>query len=177
MCLVGNTSQARAAVLVLVDIVPRINKLGGAKIREFMNRHVDGFATLTDAADAVHAYNPHRMRPANADGLMKNLRRRVDGRFYWHWDPRLIKGADGVEPPFEIEQLTRSADAVRIPTLLVRGLRSDIVTDEGVADLRSRIPHMEVIDVPGAGHMVAGDKNDAFNQGVVEFLRRQMPVT
>ena len=174
--LVGSRPQTEAAVLILVDIVPRINELGGAKIRAFMNSHVDGFASLAEAADAVHAYNPHRARSVNADGLMKNLRRRVDGRLYWHWDPRVIKGPDGIEPPFELEQLTRAADTVRIPTLLVRGLRSDIVTDEGVADLRSRIPHIEVLDVPGAGHMVAGDRNDAFNQGVFEFLQRQIPM-
>jgi pimeloyl-ACP methyl ester carboxylesterase len=63
----------------------------------------------------------------------------------------------------------------RIPTLLVRGMNSDIVTDDGVADLRRRIPALEVADIGGAGHMVAGDRNDEFNAAVIEFLTRVMP--
>jgi hypothetical protein len=29
-----------------------------------------------------------------------------------------------------------------------------------------------VVGVAGAGHMVAGDKNDAFNEAVIEFIAR-----
>jgi pimeloyl-ACP methyl ester carboxylesterase len=47
--------------------------------------------------------------------------------------------------------------------LLIRGLESDVVIDKGVADLKRRIPVLEVFEVRNAGHMVAGDKNDAFN--------------
>ena len=32
------------------------------------------------------------------------------------------------------------------------------------------MPHAQLVDVAGAGHMVAGDRNDAFNGAVVEFL-------
>jgi pimeloyl-ACP methyl ester carboxylesterase len=49
---------------------------------------------------------------------------------------------------------------------------SDIVSDEGVRELRELVPHAEVVDVAGAGHMVAGDKNDAFNDAVIGFVGR-----
>lgn len=81
---------------------------------------------------------------------------------------------DGVEPPLPTEQLASAANHVRIPTLLVRGLKSDIVTAAGVKDIKERIPHIELCDVPGAGRMVAGDQNDAFNQGINEFLHRHL---
>ena len=174
--LVGNHAEPVASALVLVDIVPLINLGGASKIREFMNAHQHGFATLEEAIDAVVAYNPHRPRPRDASGLMKNLRRRADGRLYWHWDPRVIGEPVGAEPPLLVEPLTAAADRVRVPTLLVRGVHSDIVTDEGVADLKKRVPGVEVFDVAGAGHMVAGDKNDAFNEGVFDFLRRRVPI-
>ena len=48
----------------------------------------------------------------------------------------------------------------------------DIVSDESVRELCELIPHAEVVDVAGAGHMVAGDKNDAFNSAVIEFVNR-----
>jgi len=54
-------------------------------------------------------------------------------------------------------------------------MKSDIVDDDGVEDLRRRIPHLEIADIRGAGHMVAGDKNDEFNAAVIEFLTRVMP--
>ena len=35
---------------------------------------------------------------------------------------------------------------------------------------------MEAVNVNDAGHMVAGDKNDAFNSAVIDFLARHMPL-
>src|SRR3954449_5495151 len=55
--------------LVLVDVVPRFEKDGSARIRDFMFSNVDGFENLEEAADAIAAYLPHRKRPKNLDGL------------------------------------------------------------------------------------------------------------
>lgn len=164
-----------ATALVLVDVVPRIDPEGGARIAAFMRAHPDGFARLEDAADAVAAYYPERPRPKDPSGLMKNLRRREDGRLYWHWDPRFINQPRQVEPPAFAERLLDAARQVRIPSLLVRGLKSDIVNEAGVRELQSQLPGLEVLDIAGAGHMVAGDRNDAFNDGVLDFLARHHP--
>lgn len=171
---VGNAGTAIAAALVLVDLVPRIDPQGAAKIMSFMAAHPNGFGNIDEAADAVGAYNPHRPRPKDAMGLMKNLRQR-DGRLFWHWDPRFLKQTDRAEPPRAAQLLLDAATRVRIPTLLVRGAQSDVVTEEGVAELKGVLPAVEVFDVAGAGHMIAGDMNDAFNQGVISFLQRAMP--
>jgi pimeloyl-ACP methyl ester carboxylesterase len=175
--LIGTQTQAIASALVLVDIVPQLNMEGAEKIGEFMRGNADGFANIEQAADAVSAYNPNRPRPKDLQGLMKNLRLRPDGRLYWHWDPRMITSQTHTEPPVFTETLNKAADHVKIPTLLVRGSKSNIVTDAGIADLKTHLPQLEVFDVGGAGHMVAGDKNDAFNQGVFDFLRRHLPPT
>ena len=171
----GAHTEPLAAALILVDIVPRIDTGGAAKIRSFMSSGAQGFGTLQEASDAVAAYNPHRPRPKSNAGLMKNLRLRIDGRLYWHWDPRVLQQVRHAEPPLFAERLNSAAQRVRIPTLLVRGLQSDIVTEAAVADFRAHLPQLEVFDVSGAGHMVAGDKNDAFNQGVFNFLQRHVP--
>ena len=171
----GAHANPLAAALILVDVVPRIDTDGANKIRGFMSSGAKGFRTLEEAADAVAAYNPHRPRPKSNAGLMKNLRLRIDGRLYWHWDPRVLKQVRHAEPPLFADRLNSAATHVRIPTLLVRGLQSDIVTEAAVTDFRSHLPQLEVFDVSGAGHMVAGDKNDVFNQGVFEFLQRHLP--
>jgi pimeloyl-ACP methyl ester carboxylesterase len=173
LMLAGSQIPQTVAALVLVDVVPRIDPAGAAQIVAFMKQHAHGFASLEEAANAVAAYNPHRPRPRDAAGLIKNLRQRNDGRLYWHWDPRMLERTP--EPPLFAERLTLAATRIRVPTLLVRGLQSDLVTAKGVADFKQYIPQLEVFDVAGAGHMVAGDKNDAFNSGVFAFLQRHMP--
>lgn len=171
----GNSADPLTAALVLVDVVPRIDPEGANRVIGFMNSRKEGFANLEEVADAVAAYNPHRPRPGNIQGLMKNLRHGDDGRLYWHWDPRIMDNPRRVEPPDLAETLLQAATNVRAPTLLVRGMQSDIVTEEGITELRERVPDVEVFDVAGAGHMVAGDRNDAFNEGVLGFLRRHHP--
>lgn len=165
-----------ASALVLVDVVPRLNREGAERIVEFMRARPDGFASLEEAADVVAAYYPQRRRPRDPTGLLKNLRLRGDGRLHWHWDPALVADPDGVaEPPRFTEKLYAAARRIRVPTLLVRGLESDVVSDDGVEEFRACLPALEVCDVAAAGHMVAGDRNDAFNDGVADFLRQYLP--
>jgi pimeloyl-ACP methyl ester carboxylesterase len=167
-----------ASVLVMVDVVPRPAQHGAAKIGAFMRARPDGFASLEEAANAVAEYYPNRPRPKDVSGLMKNLRLRSDGRLHWHWDPQFVQPARPDMHQFANLLLT-AARRVTVPTLLVRGLQSDIVTEAGIAEFREALPTLEVLDVSGAGHMVAGDKNDAFNEGVIAFLKRhcQLPNT
>lgn len=162
------------AALVLVDIVPLVSLEGVERIRAFMTSRPEGFVDLKEAADAIAAYNPDRPKPDDLSGLAKNLRQDDDGRWRWHWDPRILDGAEG-QPSFLLRVMDEADWTDRIPTMLVRGLKSDIVTDEGVADLRRRIPALEVANITGAGHMVAGDRNDQFNAAALDFLSRTMP--
>ncbi len=172
---VGEDIQPPASALVMVDIVPRPDPVGTGKITRFMQSHPDGFASLEEAADAVAAYNPHRPRPKDISGLRRNLRLRSDGRLYWHWDPRMLEGESQPEPGAWAETLLAHTRKIRVPTLLVRGLVSDVVSDAGVEEFQRTLPALEIFNVPGAGHMVAGDKNDAFNEGVIQFLSRHVP--
>lgn len=169
-----------ASALVLVDVAPRIEPAGVARIIEFMTGNLEGFESLEEVADAIAAYNPNRRRPTNLDGLRKNLRQRADGRWIWHWDPRFVSGPMGSPDETRTDEtrrastgtnrLVEAARGLTIPTLLVRGRMSDLISEEGVRELQELVPHAQVADVAGAGHMVAGDRNDAFNDAVVSFL-------
>ena len=60
---VGNVFSA----LVLVDITPRVDQEGVAKVLGFMRAHAaEGFATVDEAAQAVAEYLPHRPRPKSS---------------------------------------------------------------------------------------------------------------
>ena len=164
-----------ASGLVLVDVAPRLEQEGIDRIAEFMLGNLDGFASLDDVADAVAAYNPHRPRPKDLSGLRKNVRQREDGRWYWHWDPAFLLGGriDETRSVRNEGRLEDAARAVTVPALLVRGRQSDVLSEEGVRQTLELMPQARYVDVGGAGHMVAGDRNDAFNDAVVEFLREQ----
>jgi len=161
-----------AAALVLVDIVVDIDREGSARIRDFLTAHRDGFATLEEVADAIAAYNPVRRRPRNLEGLRKNVRLHDDGRWYWHWDPAFIQISDEAQRQTDPERLRAAAAGVHVPTLLVRGAKSDVVSDAGIAGMKRLIPTAETVVIEGAGHMVAGDDNDVFVAGVELFLDR-----
>jgi len=168
------TEVARA--LILVDVAPRLEPVGIEHIAEFMLGHLDGFADLDEVADAVAAFNPHRPRPSDLSGLRKNVRLREDGRWYWHWDPAFLSGGTDEPRSYTNEALLEAAArSLRLPTLLVRGRQSDVLSEEGARHLLGLVPHARYVDVGGAGHMVAGDRNDAFNDAVVDFLREEVP--
>lgn len=170
----GEPPGAPCSALVLVDITPRLDAGGRERIGRFMSSHRDGFASLEEAADAVAAYLPHRPRPADVSGLARNLRLEEDGRYHWHWDPAFVTSNWPPRRHQAPERYERALAAVDVPILLVRGARSEIVTEEAARAFLSAAPSAEYVDVADAAHMVAGDRNDAFTAAVVEFLRRRV---
>lgn len=174
----GDAQQAGQApilaALVLVDITPRVDLSGVAKVQGFMRTHArDGFATVEEAADAVAAYLPHRPRPRSTEGLKKNLRLHPDGRWRWHWDPRFLDGrrpVDGRRTEIE-ERLLAAARGLKIPAMLVRGGSSELVQEEHAREFLALVPHARFADVSGARHMVAGDMNDQFAAAIMDFLK------
>lgn len=168
----GYLKPGLARGLVLVDIAPRMEASGVSRIVKFMLAHQDGFASLEEAADAIADYRRHRSRPVNLDGLKKNLRRGKGGRYYWHWDPKMLTPRDS-QAVSDYAKLYDAARALKVPTLLVKGQQSDVVSDESVREFRALVPNAEFADVSGAGHMVAGDNNDDFSAAILDFLARR----
>ncbi|MEZ0367218.1 alpha/beta fold hydrolase [Mycobacterium sp. pUA109] len=177
MLLAGELAPGIASAVVLVDIVPEMNPSGADRIHTFMAERMEsGFESLDEVADAIAEYNPHRPRPSDLAGLTTNLRRRGD-RWFWHWDPQFISGSASL-PPIEVTEVDRLYAAVEailrseVPMLLVRGQLSDLVSEDRAEAFLARYPQIEFVDVRGAGHMVAGDRNDIFADAVLGFLAR-----
>jgi len=170
----GTSDRIVSSGLVLVDTAPKTNPEGVERIRNFMRSGVDGFDSLDEATDAIAAYTPQRVRRANPEGLKKVLRQR-NGRWYWHWDPMFLsQGRPEVASDRFEDLLDVAVSNILVPTMLVRGLLSDVVTRESVNDILTRIPNVTVVEVKGAAHMIAGDQNDTFSDAVVTFLREHI---
>nr|WP_238846796.1 hypothetical protein [Nocardia arthritidis] len=71
-----------------------------------------------------------------------------------------------------VEQMEAAARALTIPVLLVRGMRSDVVSAEGAAAFQELVPHAQLAEIGGAAHTAAGDDNDSFTEAVAKFVLR-----
>lgn len=161
-----------ARALILVDIVPHTEPAGVARIRAFMQQRPEGFGSLDEVADAITQYRPQQTRPQSLDGLAKNVRLGKDGKFRWHWDPRFIGNQH--DRNRRHARLSACARRLTLPTLLVRGGNSDVVSEAGVEEFLGFCPRAEYVNVSEAGHMVAGDRNDAFGLAAIDFLLRHV---
>lgn len=164
--------------LVLVDVSPFLQPAGTDRVREFMTANAtEGFGSLEEVADTIAAYLPHRPRPRNLDGLRKNLRE-VDGRYYWHWDPAFMAAPTdhAVQRNSLIDPVRLGAATIllRVPTLLVRGGQSDVLSVADAARFLQLLPHAEFATVTNARHMVAGDDNALFEEVLGDFLERRV---
>lgn len=174
----SESPQAPAAGLVLVDVAHRFQPRGGRRIVSFMEEYPDGFASLSEAADAVAAYVPHRPRPTTDAGLRHNLRW-ASGRWTWHWDPEILTQARAsIKDPTKLsDRLSKAATQLCQPCLLVRGAESDVLTQAIAREFLSLAPSASLAEVPSAGHMVAGDNNDAFTAAIYGWLEALAPAS
>ncbi|HJM29344.1 MAG: alpha/beta hydrolase [Acidimicrobiales bacterium] len=172
MYLEGKVRPNSITSLVLVDIVPNMNLTGAEKVKDFMMKYAEtGFTSLTEVAEVLADYNPHRKKPTDLEGLKKNLRKRGD-RWFWHWDPNFISSErTDANPDMRNPQLLNEVcQNIEVPILLVRGKMSDLVTSTEAQEFLKEHPQAEFVDVSGAGHMVAGDRNDVFAEEIIKFL-------
>ena len=173
LSLAGHEEESKhCSGLIMVDIGMRPNDQGSDRIVNFMRSGAKGFASVEEAADAVSGYLPHRERPKDISGLKKNLRLKEDGRYYWHWDPLFLTDRTGMGEVREerFKQLENSAKRITVPTLLVQGALSDILTNKEKEEFLNAVPHAKFAEIQQATHMVVGDKNDIFAEAIVDFL-------
>ena len=173
--LLASDGAAPFAAIVLVDVAPDLNPAGIARIRDFMgDRMEEGFASVAEAGAAVARYLPDRQAPQSLEGLKRNLRLGEDDRWRWHWDPAFLSVETGAghRRKEAAARMAAALSALEAPVLLVRGQQSDIVTADEIAAFRRMAPAAEFVDIAGAGHMVAGDRNDVFGDAILDFLTR-----
>ena len=164
-----NSDLCTALIMVDIGIYP--DPVGSDRIVSFMLSGEKGFDSLKDVAKSISDYLPHRKKPKDLEGLKKNLRLKSDGRYYWHWDPRFIRRRPGSRDRRYFDLQLKAAEKVTIPTLLIRGALSDVVTMEDVDYFLSVISHAKFVEIEKAAHMIAGDRNDIFAEEAIRFLK------
>lgn len=173
--LAAGEGQLPVKALVMVDFAPTTEHSGFERLRSFMARHEAGFASLQDVAASIDAFRGAPSGTRDLSGLAKVVRRGADGRYYWHWDPRQLAWRER-EYPVRHVRMGDAAKRLVAPTLLLRGGQSDVLSEAGAREMLALCPHAEYICVEDAGHMIAGDRNDAFGQLITPFLAHSAPM-
>ena len=164
----GESPDPMLRAVVLVDITPRVRPEGGRAGRRFHEGPCRDRLRLAGGsrrrgrrlpAEAQAPARPHRPaeEPARRRGRPLVL---ALGPGVHHRRPR---AAGGPGPPSGSKPARACWPGGASPTLLVRGGSSDLVTETEARAFLDLAPHARFVDVSGAGHMVAGDRNDAFN--------------
>jgi pimeloyl-ACP methyl ester carboxylesterase len=156
--------------LVLVDSAPgagvpndkRAPSEAGANVMAFTAERQ--FASFEEALKRALAYNPGRSIRSLRRGVIHNAREMPDGSWEWRWDPRQRDNRD-----YAAEALEMALARFTGPILLVRGGRSDIVSDELFAAFKGRHPSTRLVTIEGAAHAVQGSHPVALAEAIRSF--------
>jgi pimeloyl-ACP methyl ester carboxylesterase len=165
----GGTYGETLRGLVVIDIAPEIRPDGRDRIVGFMTGR-PSFATLDEAIEYVHAFNPRRDRDRLRHTLPRNLRTLPDGSLGWKWDPDFL--GNGIAPgrDFGMDGLWDAAARVPAPALVVHGAQSDILDPAVGRRLAETLPQGRFVTIEGSGHSVQGDNPHDLSEALEQFL-------
>ena len=161
----------RLSGLVVVDVGPNVRSEGVDRILRFMQLPADLDSVEAYVERAVE-FNPRRDRRLLALTLRHNLRQLPNGRWTWKYDRRHRMTTNGEEQARRNAGLWPAVHRIDCPTLIVRGERSQIFSDNDAARLASAMPSAEWTRVLEAGHTVQGDNPAEFISVLRGFLSK-----
>ncbi|MHB8669948.1 MAG: alpha/beta fold hydrolase [Acidimicrobiales bacterium] len=145
--------------VVLVDVTPGVTGQKSASISAFINGP-ESFESFEDILARTVEFNPTRTVSSLRRGILHNAEQRPDGS--WVWRHARFRAADrvgaGSAGGVDFGLLWEAVSRLRVPLMLVRGMRpQSVVDDADEAELLRRHPSARVEHVADAGHSVQGD--------------------
>jgi len=139
--------------LILNDAGPVIAKVSLERIASYVGK-APVFADLDEAEKYIRAISAPFGEHSDAQWrtLTENwVRKNEDGTWRPHYDLRIAEGYQATMPDKDLE-LWHVYDAVRCPTLLIRGERSDVVSRATAQEMTRRGPKAKVVEIRNVGH-------------------------
>lgn len=161
----------RVERLMVVDIGPEIAEAGRDRVRATMAGSPERFETPEDAVAYLRQANPRYTDALLRGRVRHGLRALPDGGFAWKYD-RAIREAIRDGRWRDSIDLWPLWSAIICPTVIVRGVESDVLSPAIVERMLAALPHARLVEVEGAGHTVPGDRPDVFLATLREFLAR-----
>jgi pimeloyl-ACP methyl ester carboxylesterase len=158
----GLAGQAKSPItrLVLNDVGPRIAAQALERIGAYLGLAVrfktfeEGLAYLQTISASFGRHTPEQWRELNG-AMLKPVQGDEGLEWGLHYDPAMAQPFRAVTP--EIAAMGEFAmwklfEAIDVPTLVVRGAQSDLLTRETVADMTARGKQVTAVEVPDVGH-------------------------
>lgn len=173
--LAGHFAPGLLSALILNDIGPAIEERGLRRLKVGVGRALPADAAWDDFVTvltrAIGRDYP-RLDRAGFERLARRMCRDVDGHPVLDYDPALAQTLVGLTPEGTVADLWTAFASVRaVPTLVVRGGLSEILSAATVAEMAARHPGLETFVVPDEGHTPLFE-DDASLDGLVGFLDR-----
>jgi pimeloyl-ACP methyl ester carboxylesterase len=139
--------------LVLNEAGPVVSKASLERIATYIGR-VPSFPSIEKAEEYIRTvsapFGPHT--DAQWRFLTEVwLRKAEDGSYRAHYDPRIGEPFRAGLPDKDLE-LWPLYEAIRCPTLVLRGAQSDLLSRETTAQMAARGPKAKVVEIAGVGH-------------------------
>lgn len=149
------TQPALLAGVILNDIGPALDMRGLVKIKGYISDPPPR-QTWDDACAGLKALFG-KVFPALTDAQWMEWTRRAfrqeGGGLVRTYDPRLGHVFDAVDPENPPPPIWDLFDKMAgVPLMLIHGALSDLLTVQGVADMQTRRPDLEVVTVADQGH-------------------------
>ena len=157
--------------LTIVDTGPGTQRRGQDRIRDFreLPNNLDSFQEF---AERVKEYTG-RTEEQVLGALKYSIRQMPDGKWSWKWDPATRnRTRSGTDPKWTTERLWECVEAVDCPSLVVRGSRSDIFSEETLAKMGRVMSDCTTETIKDAGHLVQGDNPVDFIAAAQGLLSR-----
>jgi pimeloyl-ACP methyl ester carboxylesterase len=139
--------------LVLNDVGPVVTGSSMARIGAYVGKW-PALPDLQAAQEYVRAVNAPFGPHSDAEWRFLTehvVRKNPDGSLRMHYDPSLAVPFN-VQTPHKDLELWNFYDAIRCPTLVVRGEHSDLLTRETARAMSERGPRAKVVEIPDVGH-------------------------
>lgn len=163
---------SRVRRLVVVDVGPEVAAAGLTRIRGNVGARPDVFDDLDAALAEGRVLFPRADAQLLRERIEANLVRTEDGRLTWRTAPALRQGTARRDDHSTADKWA-AWSALTVPTLLVHGVESDILTDDLVARMVEARPATKVVHIDGAGHSVPLDRPVELADAVRSFLAEE----
>jgi len=166
--------RERLASLIIEDIAPSssVRGRGAERIVAEMANLPDSFGNWREARRYWRAQRPGISEAALEQRLVENLREAPDGKIAWRYDARGIRETRTNPDSNRILDLWPVIARLGVPTLVIRGERSDFCPAETVDEMCRRNSQIAQVSVPNASHYVHDDAPNQFAEHVRGFLVR-----
>ena len=156
--------------LALVDVGPELSMDGAKRIRDFVSQ--DRELESVDAfVQKAMSFNPMRNPALLRRSLMHNLRQLPNGKWTWKHDPNRMSGNFAGERIERAKQIFEQIHSISCPTLIMRGARSDVFSDDNASKFAEALPKGRWVRVENAGHTIQGDNPAGLLATLRPFLK------